>query len=323
MDFYSRILHSLSPDENGFWITKDRLNVEIRGWPKIIKWFRTADLEFKGELLKKDAFQLTTYLPELLNAISNISSGAILPTRAKVYSFEIGKENNWKQYLFLSKARTIAALCVLYDLKPHPRNELELNIPRNLGLQAWPFDPTTTSMVRTYGDPSKTADVLRNEGWPRTGTKPGLKVFQQNFRGSRQQMYQLLQTEQVLADRKMRSVISKKWRQELFKCQNYTCQICHNRYPEEYLDPDHRIPVIVVADELNEQNYKSKLMTLCRFCNQAKREACKKLPHDYDWSKSPWAYPEKFEIKKIREELKRYAKTHGLSIPQVFKLIKD
>ena len=245
-----------------------------------------------------------------------------MSARAKVVTFEIGTGSTWNKYQFFSKARTIAALCVLYDLEPHPRNDLEINIPRNLGYQVWPFNSKDFSLIRTYGDPSKTADVLRNEGWLRDGPSQALKVFQDKVRDSRQQMYQLLRVEQGLVDRKMRSIIPNKWRAELFKMHKYTCQICHNKYPADSLAPDHRIPVIVEADELTKENYKSKLMTLCKYCNQTKREACKRFEHDYDWKTSPWAYPEKFEIKNIKTGIRRYARTHGLTINQVLKLIK-
>jgi hypothetical protein len=239
MDFYSRILHSLNPNKDRIWIPGHRLGVEIKGWPKNIAWTRTAALEFEGKINKIEIFDLEEYRNELQEALKNIVEGIILPTRAKACSFEIGNKSSWKKYQFLSKARTIAALCVLYDLEPHPRNDLELNIQTNLGLQSWPYNPAEINLIRTYGDPSKTADVLRNEGWPRDGQKPGLNVFRKKIGETHQQMYQLSRTEQILTHRKMRSSIPRKWRTELFKSQNFTCRICHNKYPADYLEPDH------------------------------------------------------------------------------------
>ena len=43
MDFYSRIIHSLAPNKDRIWEVKDRLKVEIKGWPKNVKWQRMAE----------------------------------------------------------------------------------------------------------------------------------------------------------------------------------------------------------------------------------------------------------------------------------------
>ena len=45
---------------------------------------------------------------------------------SKIFVFEIGKNTHWKRYQFNLAARSVAALCVLYDLENHPRNHLEL-----------------------------------------------------------------------------------------------------------------------------------------------------------------------------------------------------
>lgn len=81
--------------------------------------------------------------------------------------------------------------------------------------------------------------------------------------------------------------------------------------------------MIIQTDGLNEDNFKEKLMTLCRYCNQVKREACKVLPPDYDYTKSHWAYPEKFEVEKIRREIETYASTMQLSKKDVLRLLED
>jgi hypothetical protein len=111
-----------------------------------------------------------------------------------------------------------------------------------------------------------------------------------------------------------RTTIKKKWKNALFELHDNTCRICHTRYENpKLLSPDHRIPAIIEAEDLTDKNFTKKLMTLCIYCNQTKREFTKKVSSDYDWQTSPWAYPEKFELEKIAEEIQRYAKTYNLT----------
>lgn len=321
LEFQSRVLHSLKPDVNHVWRQGSRLDVEIRGFPKWISWNRVSDNRFRGTASTHKPHVLIEYVRILRQALMDVSIGTRDASGTPICKFYIGRNSSWLRYSFHSKARTVAALCVLYDLKPHPRNDLELNVPEELGVQ---FSSSEgTRQVRTYGDPSKTADVLRNEGWSRIGADIGMKVFRQEVGGAQQQMYQLLRREQHLASQVTRTNIPKRWKLELYESQNYTCQICHNKYSAEYLEPDHRIPVIVRTDELTESNFKEKLMTLCRYCNQAKREACKVLPADHDWATSPWAYPEKFELEKIEQEIVSYAIARQLSKKEILKLLVD
>lgn len=321
MEFYSRVLHSLQPDTNNVWRANDRLDAEIRGWPKWMNWVRIAEKEFRGTHSIHDAEISKQYATTLSQILPDILVGVRDPAGRLIYRFSIGKETQWLSYSFNSKARTIAALCVLFDLTPHSRNDLELNVPENSGMKVWP-PSNSPEIIRTYGDPSKTADVLRNEGWQRIGKEIGMKVFRQGIGRSQQQMYQLLRKEQHLGSQVMRTNIPRSWRLALYQSQDYTCQICHTRYPAKYLEPDHRIPVITQADELTKDNFKEKLMTLCRYCNQVKREACKVLPADYDWTRSPWAYPEKYELEKIKQEIETYAKTRRLSKKEVLRLLE-
>jgi hypothetical protein len=322
LDFYSRVLHSLTPDQNRIWRKGGRLDVEIKGWPKWMKWARVSEKEFRGSAAPDKTSILNTYVVALHQALTEVSIGTRGGASTPTYLFSIGKESLWTLYSFHSKGRTIAALCVLFDLAPHPRNDLELNVSEASGVQVWP--PRTGSGVRrTYGDPSKTADALRNEGWPRSGTNAGIKVFREQVGGAQQQMYQLLRKEQHLESQVTRTIVQKRWKLELYESQNYTCQICHRKYPAEYLEPDHRIPAIVMTNGLMPDNIKDKLMTLCRYCNQVKREACKLLPPDYDWTTSHWAYPEKFELDKIKYEIETYAAAKRLSKKDVLKLLED
>lgn len=319
MDFYSRLLHSLSPDDNGVWREKPRLNTEISGWPRYIAWKRMTDTQFLGKLADSAKFDLKLYSQVLEAALVGIMEGEVSATGSKLYRFSIGNGSTWKEYRFHSKNRTLAALCVLYDTEPHPRHHLEINIPKKLGPQLSIPVTNAVTLQRTYGDPSKTADELRNEGWSRMGDAMAMKVFRQRFGGQIQQMYQLLKTDQTKASQMMRTNIPAKWKKGLYESQDFTCQICLTKYDEDLLEPDHRIPVIFEADRLTEENYKKKLMTLCRFCNQQKRETTKRLPADYDWSKSPWAFPEKFDLQLAKKRLDLYASRTGKTFAEAIK----
>ena len=321
MYFYSRLLHSLKPDSLGVWREESRLEAEIAGWPKKIKFSRQSGTLFKGQ--SESSLNLVEYEKELEEALNGISVGEKGENGNTIRRFEIRNGSSSKRYLFHSKARTIAALCVLYDLEPHPRNDLEINIPASLlPEQSWPVKHEQTGIVRLYGDPSKTADVLRNEGWSREGEVPGMRVFNKIVGGARQQMYQMLRKDQDISQRMMRTNISSRWRRALYESQNFTCRICGNRYEAEYLSPDHRIPVIFQPDELAQENFLEKLMTLCRYCNQQKREFCKRIPYNYDWETSPWAYPEKFSLQKTAEEIRRFAKIQNITPTEVLDLLK-
>lgn len=319
MDFFSRLLHSLTPDENGIWRKKDRLNSEISGWPKNIAWKRTGDKTFSGTVINAEKFSLKQYSQILEAALVGITEGEDSTTGSKLYRFSIGNGKEWKEYRFHSKSRTIAALCVLYDTEAHSRNHLEINIPTKFGPQIkWPFE-FNEEMQRTYGDPSKTADELRNEGWSRFGDAMAMKVYRERVGGQIQQMYQLLKVDQTTASQMMRTNISRKWKEGLYESQDFTCQICLTKYDASNLEPDHRVPVIFEADGLTDKNYKQKLMTLCRFCNQQKRETTKRLPADYDWLNSPWAFPEKFDLQTAKKRIELYAKRTGKSYKEALK----
>lgn len=318
MEFYSRLLHSLAPDENRIWRKAKRLESEISGWPKNILWKRNGEMEFSGTLLEQDGFSIKQYTQILEAAMLGITEGEVSPTGSVLFRFSISNGKELFEYRFHGKGRTIAVLCVLYDMKAHPRNVLEINIPKKLAIQTWPLE-VSEEMQRTYGDPSKTADELRNEGWPRIGEATSMLVFREKVGGQIQQMYQITKKEQTVDSQMLRSNISKKWKEELYKSQDYTCQICLLKYDAELLEPDHRVPVIYEADQLTEQNYKQKLMTLCRYCNQQKRETTKRLPADYDWGNSPWAYPEKFELEGIKRTINMRMKRTGKSYAEVLK----
>lgn len=305
MEFHSRLLSSLAPDADRVWREDDRMDADIVGWPKELTWVRTDDTTFLGTRSRGSELELEPYAEILSSALSGVIDGEESITGVKINRFSIRHEETILEYRFHGKGRTIAAFCVLFDLASHPRNDLEINIPRNLGIKTWPVNDSE-EIQRTYGDPSKTADELRNEGWSRMGEGAGMEVSRNRIGGQIQQTYTLLRREQDMASQMQRSNISKRWKDALYESQNHTCQICLTQYDASLLEPDHRVPVIYEADHLSDENFLQKLMTLCRFCNQQKRETTKRLPADYDWNNSEWAYPERFDLEVIKKRILAY-----------------
>jgi hypothetical protein len=323
MYFYSTLLHSFKPNPQAIWMPGKRLDVEIKGWSKNIIWGRVSETKFEGVIKEQDIFIFEDFCETLKIAIENIVDGIEIEGQ-KYNKFAIGTHPEWKEYLFKTRSRSICALCILYDLKPHTRNELEVIISNKYHPKTKePFvtDDETTS--RFYGDPSKIVDEMRNEGWTREGDSPTLIVKGGKQQRATQQTYKLTSIEQNLGLQVARTNISSRWKNKLFKSDNYTCKLCHTKYKDQsYLSPDHRIPVVVQADNLTEENYKNKLMTLCTYCNQRKREYTKKLPPDYDWNSSHWAYPEKFQLQKIEEDIDRYSQANQKSFDDVIDDVK-
>lgn len=306
LEFSSRLMYGLKPDLNNNWVEKSRTEFHIVGFPPIIKWQALQDNILEGTHQLLDSY-LPQYLTDLETAIINLcpksedvaDSGYMFATTNGLETF---------QYRFNKRARAICALAVLYDLEWHPRKDLEIWIDFNLSPKLEPGKEISQpkAPAQFYGDPSKTADELRNEGWPREAENPLMLVESRAVNGQTQQHYKLVTRAQVSLHQKKRSNIKPLWRKQLFQIQDFTCQICLNDYREnpDQLSPDHRIPVIFEPDNLDDSNFSQKLMTLCRYCNQAKREFTKRLPHDYDWSKSPWAYPEANRISIIENQIR-------------------
>jgi len=316
LNLFSCLLHSFKPDENSIWRKQKRLDVEIRGWPSSIEWERLSDTSFKGIIQICSDFNFEEFAETLNTAIKNIT----VPVETKIdkyYQFEIGNKSHWNEYLFKSRGREICGLCILYDTEFHTRDELEVSIekkyqPHNISKLTIGNDDTTIS--RLYGDPSKIIDYFRNQGWTREGDNPTLITKRER----RQEKYRLTNVQQNITLQVYRSTIKHSWKLELFSLHNNTCRLCHTKYENiKFLSPDHRIPAIIQPENLTDENYKEKLMTLCIYCNQRKREFTKKVSPTYDWENSPWAYPEKFQQKKIVEDIERYAIAHKKSITQV------
>lgn len=135
MYFYSTLLHSFKPNLEAIWKPHKRLDVEIKGWSKNVIWQRISSTEFNGEIKEKDFFAFEDFCQNLEIAIKNIIDGIEINGK-KCYQFSIGTHPEWKEYLFKTRSRSICALCILYDLKPHTRNELEVIISKK-------YHPTT------------------------------------------------------------------------------------------------------------------------------------------------------------------------------------
>lgn len=326
LEFSSRLMYGLKPDKSNVWREAERTNFHIVGFPPEIKWrAEPGNLLVGVHALSKP--RLSQYLEQLRNAITGLCP--IAPeTGSNLYRFSTTDSSVTLTYEFNKRARSICALAVLYDLEWHPRKDLEIWINFDLTPKLEPgqkLNPTKTE-EQFYGDPSKTADELRNEGWPREAAEPLMFVESRSVAGQTQQHYRLETREQILDHQKKRSNIKPAWRNDLYKLHDYTCQICLTNYKEspEQLSPDHRIPVIYEADNLDDANFLHKLMTLCRYCNQSKREFTKRIPFDYDWETSPWAYPERYRKSIIENQLRAMLKDGNSSYESIIEnILKD
>jgi hypothetical protein len=313
----SKLLSSFVPDSEGVWRPGNRSNFEIVGWPRHLVWTRLSETTVASNTVDTEVVDSYQYGEILEKSLGALNVRADESDGGAYYHFSIGDDENVHEYSFNDRARVIAALCVLYDLEGHDRNHLEINIPVKYvaGLK-WPIrDIPGDTLVRHYGDPSKTADVLRNEGWTREGDDPHMFVANEYVNGQRRQTYKITTREQSRGQQVKRTAIKPIWRTRLFEEQGYTCRICLNNYTDDpiQLSPDHRVPVIFQADNLTDDNFMEKLMTLCRFCNQQKREFCKRIGADYDWDSSPWSYPEKYRMESAKKNLLEFAKFNNIS----------
>jgi hypothetical protein len=322
LEFASRLLHSFKPDNTNTWRAGHRLDFYMKGFHPTINWEFPQELLMIGTITASNS-DCAKLGEELRQAIEKLC-----PEKSKAsghnYSFAITDGSETFTYHFNKRARSICALAVLFDLEWHPRKDLEIWINPSTTHEyetGRPFD-SSLQPVQLYGDPSKTADELRNEGWSRDNTDSGgpfMIVESRSVNGQSQQHYKLTTRVQPTDQQTKRSVIKQAWRQQLFSSDGYTCQIClsdHTNSPE-LLAPDHRVPVIFRPDDLDDQNFLTRLMTLCRFCNQSKREFAKRVTNAYDWETSPWAYPERYRIEIVTNQLSAIASESGKSLVQV------
>lgn len=322
-EFCSRLLYGSKPNTAGVWENSNepRVDAHILGFPKHIEWSRPDANILYGN---SNATLTLEYVEELKKAIYGIKGNKDNQFQKVQYSFSIMKNdtNQVYQYRFHNRSRAVVAFSVLWDQAVHPRDHMEVqrasslkylvDYPKKDGLEG----------TRTYGDPSKTVDELRNEGFPRdTDQSPrgiSIHVTRANRYDNLQEHYQLQKREQSFPDQVGRSQIPERFKRLLYAESEYTCNNCGEVFEGQYLAPDHRVPSIVEADNLSEYNYMQVLQTLCVRCNQVKREACKKCPYMHNCSKCAWAYPEKHGIsKKSVYLLRAEAELEGLTINEL------
>ncbi|MDB2668779.1 hypothetical protein N9Y74_02760 [Alphaproteobacteria bacterium] len=324
--FCSKLLHSMAPNTEGIWTTvkKPRTEAHISGFTSDLTW----KLDKKcliGVSLKK------INVGAIRRGISNILGRRESEFSQKSYKFVIVNQEKTKKYKtykydFDNRSRALVAFCIIWDQQKHPRNNLELTLQQHQDNTLLGKDPSFAG--RIYGDPSKTIDELRNQGFPRkTDDSPRgvfIDVSRQTSHGNLQEHYELLRREQSFQDKVGRSQIPPKFRKNLYSIAGNQCSNCGQKYPDNYLAPDHRVPAIVEADNLTETNYLVKLQVLCVRCNQVKREACKKCPYEHNCSKCGWAYPEKHNISILTmKRVQRIAEENGVTPDEMLRSILD
>lgn len=303
LEFCSRLLFELAPNEEGVWTTNaglPRVNAQILGFPPSLRWSRDDECTLTGTAA-------TSIPPDEVNDLE-IALEGLVGTKKSIFSnteyiffIKHFDEQRVYDYSFSSRARSLVAFCILWDLQDHPRDHLELlRDPSIPYLEEFPYASAGAAPIKTYGDPSKTIDELRNQGFPRDSDQSPsgsrLEITRLKKYGTSQEHYRLLSRVQSVSDRVGRSQIPRKFKQILYKKFGNCCNNCGERYDDDYLAPDHRVPSIVQADNLTQQNYLDVLQALCVRCNQVKREACKKCPYNHNCAVCAWAYPEKMGV---------------------------
>ena len=127
-----------------------------------------------------------------------------------------------------------------------------------------------------------------------------------------------------------RSVLSKEFKESLYKLHNGRCFICFGSFELRYLQIDHRVPYEISGDDAAIQKNPDGFMLLCGSCNRAKSWSCE---HCINWKeeKDPaickqcyWGSPEDYlhiALKTIRRldilweehEIKSYEKIKALA----------
>ena len=254
------------------------------------------------------------YLEELSKAILGIEGNKVSEFTKTAYEFSIldNTESKLYEYSFTGRSREVVAFAVLWDGTSHSRDHLEVTRSTSVKyLAEFSEGSPNSNPVKTYGDPSKTIDELRNQGFPRatdesqSGTY--IEITRSSNHGTLQEHYKLLVKSQSLSDQVGRSNIPDRYKIALYTASNFECNNCGEVFSKEYLAPDHRVPSIVQSDNLTADNYKTVLQTLCVRCNQVKREACKKCPYGRKCELCAWAHPETRGISKANLKVLREA----------------
>ena len=323
IEFCSRLLYKLSPDSRGIWTiaSTPRIDAHIVGFPKTIEWTRPTE----KTLLGKSSIPITDQLKtDIQTALQGIVGTKLSRFSQKSHRFSIFLNDTHEQfdYSFSSRSRPVIAFCVLWDQRKHPRDHLEVRSDSSIvNLDKFGDLRQAGEIVKLYGDPSKTIDELRNQGFPRaTDMSPRgtyIEITRDHLYNTIQEHYHLVNRRQSLDDQVGRSQIPSSIEARLYAHSSNRCNNCGQQFPDEYLAPDHRVPSIVRADNLSTTNFLTVLQTLCVRCNQVKREACKKCPYEHQCDKCAWAYPEKHHLSHSSVNLIRErAESYGVDIDQ-------
>ena len=202
LEFSSRLMYGLTPDKNNVWREGKRTNFHVVGFPPEVAWSAQPGNVLVGTHSYSDA-QLSNYIEQLRSAIIGLCPNSA-ESGGDLYRFATTDKKITLNYEFNKRARSICALAVLYDLEWHPRKDLEIWINFDLTPKLEPGQKSNPSSIveQFYGDPSKTADELRNEGWPREAADPLMFVESRPVAGQTQQHYRLETREQVLDHQK-------------------------------------------------------------------------------------------------------------------------
>ena len=133
---------------------------------------------------------------------------------------------------------------------------------------------TTEELQRLgYNHPPRAARDVRELGIPLVTTR---------VRGDDGRLigaYTFGEPDQLVAGLTGRTAISKKFKKELLALTGPVCSVCGHTYTERYIQVDHRIPVSIGGDELDENRLLESYMPLCGSCNTAKAWSCTHCPN--------------------------------------------
>lgn len=313
--FNSQILHSFVLDEDNppYWVHGDRLDCYIQGFPPQVNFVRDTthhnNFNFAGEIDDLDG-----YADMLVNSLNRILIKHDFSNYSCIGFSIIQEDESEIMYHFVGSGREVTGFMILYSCDAYYRDQMEFHVSASnwpSWHRAWP-NAIPENGGKIYSDPSKATQAAEQSGWGGRyeDDDPDFSTGRGFFNGSQQSWYRIHTREQDIDAMRARSPIPRRWRQELHERDDWTCLYCGRRGQSDdwsgtgtsathrTLDPDHRIPVNIRSDELEDDNFLEHLMTLCKPCNQRKRELTKALQRDgfEDWDNWEWAHPERVDF---------------------------
>jgi hypothetical protein len=113
----------------------------------------------------------------------------------------------------------------------------------------------------------------------------GVPVVQEGYisvAGKRRGLYRLDPTAPIRAGMTGRTGFSTAFKKRLIEHYGTKCAVCGMTYESRYLQPDHRVPVLVGGDEPDSERQVEDYMPLCRSCNRTKSIECERCPNGTD-----------------------------------------